>query len=69
MVMIETELGVARRHIREGQTRINNQRALIDRLISRGHGHMLPQARLLLTTMQTTQDLAEAHLASLERLP
>ncbi len=61
--MSETPLEQCQRHVTEGAERIVRQEALIVELERDGHEHMLPDARAMLATLQTSQMLGEEHLA------
>ena len=61
----ETPIQVAGRHVREGQTRVARQEALIADLELDAHDHMLPKANKLLKEMRELQAQAEEHLAKL----
>ncbi len=61
--MIETPLEQCRRHVSQGGQRIARQESLIAQLERAGHERMLLEARVLLTTLKTSQQLGEEHLA------
>jgi hypothetical protein len=60
----ETELGMVRRHVREGEGHLANQRALIARLRA---AHLpIEEAEALLTNFEDLQKQHGAHLARVE---
>lgn len=57
--MTETPSEMAQRHVREGQERIERQRALIATLEAHGDKHMLPYSWALLNRLIVFQREAE----------
>ena len=59
MISRETELEMVRRHIREGEGHLADQRAVIDRLTMTNHPTEAAEA--LLATFESVQRQHEAH--------
>lgn len=60
----ETELEMVRRHVREGERIVVNQRALIDRL--KASDRPIDEAEILLANFQAVQRQHEEHLSRIE---
>ncbi len=58
------ELAMAVSHVRDGETRVRKQEALVDKL--QAAGHPIEQAIELLKTLNTTLDLMRDHLHAIE---
>lgn len=67
--MSETELEMARRHVREGESRIARQEALVAGINASRSPALLATAGHILTTMRASQVIAIKHLKDLEDAP
>ena len=66
---LETELEMARRHVREGEERVTRQAAIVAELERDSHAKAAVLGRELLKTMLTILDFQKRHLRELEPPP
>jgi hypothetical protein len=59
-------IAMERRHILEGEKRVVHQQALVDELIGRGLGHLMPSANEVLTILRDSLGLSRERLRDLE---